>query len=211
MPWSRRRALAAGAVLAAATGCAEHLERLEPSAGFETHRLFWPPPPPTSIRTGLLGSAAPTPSLAAAARDLANALRQAGYSQLRWYPIGLGHAHGFAVTTRLERIKDDGSPAADRWSALYTDAAELVWLAKAREPRLPGAGRYRTRLIAFTDLPIAKGSRPPVWNAMTVMDGPDVPASDLPATRVPQAYRTVCFDYEYTAEDSEGEGHLARR
>jgi hypothetical protein len=120
MPWSRHHALAAAAVLAVATGCAEHMQLLQSSEGFETHRLFWPPPPATWTGTGVPTSPDALPTLATAALSLNSTLRQAGYTQLRWYPIGLGHAHGFAVTTRLERIHvAAGEIPATRVTAAY--------------------------------------------------------------------------------------------
>jgi hypothetical protein len=91
-----------------------------------------------------------------AAARVKRTLDGAGYSDQRWYPIGVGHLHGFAVTTRLEQIDDHGTPklGLERWSPLYPESANLLWLLRAREPRLPGPGRYRAFLVAFTDLPV---------------------------------------------------------
>jgi hypothetical protein len=117
----------------------------------------------------------------------------------------MGHLHGFAVTTRLERIDDHGTPklGLERWSSLYPESANLLWLLRAREPRLPGPGRYRAFLVAFTDLPLGPSSRPEVWNEETLMEASDSP-SELPAARrVSSRYRLAFFVYEYRARGAD--------
>jgi hypothetical protein len=117
---------------------------------------------------------------------------------------------GFALTTRLERIHDDGSPEppAARWSRRFLEPASLIWLANAREPWLPARGRYRSLLIAVTDLtPSGYTTRPPRWNEQTVMDGPGLRLAAFPfARRVPLRAGIVVFVYEYRSDDEESSG-----
>ena len=173
---------------------------------------FWPPPQSTSVSTAEVGSLAPRATLADVAAHMATVLRDAGHDRPRFYPVGLGYRHGFAITTRLESIDGDGRPSThDRWSPSYPDASTLRWLAGARAPRLPRPGRYRAFLIAFTDLPIGHSSIAPVWNELTVMEGPgvveDISPRDLPAERPASAsYRLGFYVYEYRREDADAHG-----
>src|SRR5581483_952445 len=131
--------------LGLAAGCAEHLEPMHHAEGWSTGMQFWPPPPATS---SWLAEASTSPTLGEAAQFANNALRSAGYADQRWFPIGAQYSHGFAVTTRVERIDGDGTPttAAERWSPAYPYPATLRWLAGSAEPYLPKPGRYRVLL-----------------------------------------------------------------
>ena len=108
--------------------------------------------------------------------DATKLLRGAGYTDQRWYAIGARYAHGFAVATRLEHVAESGAANAERWSPQYPDAANLLWLDGATNPRLPGPGRYRVVVVAYTDLPLADAHRAPLWNEQTWMteDAPPV-------------------------------------
>jgi hypothetical protein len=68
-------------------------------------------------------------------------------------------AHGSVFVTRLEAIREDGSPkrGEERWSSWYEEPPTLRWLNDARELRFATAGRYRFLLVALTDLPIRGG------------------------------------------------------
>jgi hypothetical protein len=191
-----------------AAGCAEHLGSLNGSAGWSTGVLFWPPPGASAT---WIAEPSPQPSATAtlgdAAQVIAAALRRAGYSDLRWFRIGVHHDHGFAVTTRLERIDDDGTPRplAERWLSPYPEAANLLWLTRATEPYLPGRGRYRVLLVAFTDLHFRTPGRPQRWDESTAMEGPDLPASEIPASlRAAAGYRVGVYVYEYRAKSADG-------
>lgn len=200
------------ALLTFGTGCAESLSTVGPAASVSPPPyLFWPPHGATSIaKLEPLAPAAKT--LGEAAERIRASLRDAGYVDVRLYPIGVDYAHGFAIATRLERIDDDAAPqpAAARWFAKYPEPATLSWLESARNPRLPEAGRYRVFIIAFTNLPI--GPRPlhsaPRWDEQTVMWGREMPPMVLPAARpvsVAQAYRVGAYVYEYAREAGEDE------
>jgi len=193
-------------VLAAglATGCAEHLDLLKRGpGGGQSPFIFWPPPPPTSAWSATSDAA----TFGDAVKQIAQGLDGAGYSETRWYPIGVDFAHGFAIATRLERIEDDGAPARDRWSAVYEDASNLRWLEGARDPRLPGAGRFRVFLVAFTDLPFGKRGYAPRWNDETLMDAPQMPPMHFPAARhVSSRFRVDAFVYEYAASSTDERG-----
>lgn len=197
------------ALLAATAGCAEQLHLLERGgAGAAPPPFsFWPPPPASAVLSAAPASLAGVP-VVKAAEHVAQALEAAGYTGARWYPIGAGCAHGFAVTTRLERIEDEDRAApSGRWATSYPDAAELRWLEEARTPTLPSAGRYRIFLIAYTDLPVGPSARAPRWKEETVMAGPSAPPLDLRAAPlVSRGYRLDAFVYEYRASGGpEGE------
>jgi hypothetical protein len=153
------------------------------------------------------------------ARELELSLREGGYSQQRWYPIGMGSGHGFAVTTRLEQLEDDGRPSPSaRWSSLYADAANLRWLMQARTPRLPHPGHYRVLLFAYTDLSIDKTGNAPIWNQETIMDWPNAPHAsapgDIPVSALaPCGYRLAIYEYEYEyrSNDTDDRGKLLPR
>jgi len=194
-------------------GCAEHihlLERGSPNGGLPLH-TFWPPPRST-LTSGDSGDSLMGLSLGEAADRIAAVLREAGYSDQRWFAIGTSYAHGFAVTTRLERINEDGAPmpAAERWSSLFPEASTMLWLEGARHMRLPGRGRYRAFVVAFTDLPIGPTHRAPLWNHQTwLAERPEPPSSELRTDgRVPRAYRIGTYVYEYESESLDGEGEF---
>jgi hypothetical protein len=201
-----------GLALAVAAGCAEHRVYERGAVGGVRQDDFWPPPAATSLWT-----ISPSANTFGGVADLiASLLHRAGYDEVRWHPIGAECAHGFAVTTRLERIDDDASakPSSARWVSLYPEASTLRWLEGARAPRFPFAGRYRTFLIAFTDLPMTSGGRPTRWNEETVMAGPHVP--DIGATpscrgrAVSTEYRIGVHVYEYEQDSWSTDGALLR-
>jgi len=200
-----------------ALGCAEQLQLLDRGpVGGVSPCSFWPPPPSS---TTWLASPSPSPSLyleslRAVAGELELTLREGGYPQQRWYPIGVGQSHGFAVTTRLERLEADGRPSSSaRWSPLYSDAANLRWLTQARAPALPHAGHYRVLLLAYTDLPIGRTSKAPSWNEETVMDWPDAardfsPRDVTAAAHVPRGYQLAIYEYRYGWDGVDDRGKL---
>jgi hypothetical protein len=64
-------------------------------------------------------------------------------------------------------------------------------------------------LIAFTDLPIGPTDHAFLWNERTVMNGPNLPAMDLPASRhTSPNYRIRVYSYEYTATLRDELGHF---
>jgi hypothetical protein len=202
--WQHAAVIAIGIGLA--TGCAEHFRAIDRSASWSTGVFFWPPPHATS-------SWIAEPSTARTLGDVAtlvgDALRRAGYADQRWFPIGVHCEHGFAVTTRLEGIDEDGTPKAPaaRWLAPYPDAASLRWLTTSTETYLPKRGRYRVLLIAFTDLHVPPGDHPQRWDEGTAMEGPGMPAADVPARRpVAAGYRVGAYVYEYEKKAADGDG-----
>jgi hypothetical protein len=191
-------------------GCAEPLHLMVHGAVVGGPTLsFWPPPDATWTWSGR-AEAAPSRFLGEASDRIAVALRSAGYADQHWYAVGARYAHGFVVTTRLERVLDDGAPgeARSRWSPLFPEASNLLWIEGTRETRLPGAGRYRVLLVAFTDLPIGATNRAQRRNEQTWMaERPDAPSTELPrARRVSSDYRVGVYMYEYQSGDSDTEG-----
>jgi hypothetical protein len=173
---------------------------------------FWPPPPSTWLWTGEDKEPAKVERLAAAADHLATRLREAGYSQQRWFPIGVGFVHGFAVTTKVEQVDEDGIVVqSQRWTSLHTDPANIRWLSSAKTVPIP-RGRYRAFLLAITDLPIGRSNIAPVWNENTVMEGPGIP-QDLSEADVPLELRlspahqlgVYVYVYERLEEEARGE------
>jgi len=193
--------------LATATACVEHSSVLERGTiGFPRPEIFWPPPPATSVWTSPLSSPV---TFGEAVTGIARTLDGAGYSDKRLYPIGVDYAHGFAIATKLERITDDAHSAGARWLSLYPRATNLRWLEQDRSPELPGAGRYRAFLIAFTDLPTGETKVAPRWTEETWMDGLDAPIMELRAERrASERYRVAVYVYEYAAPGMGGEGRF---
>jgi hypothetical protein len=189
-------------------GCAVHLQSRGVLGG-GPQLSFWPPPEATWTWSGHR-EAAPGPGLGEAADRLAAGLRAAGYTDLRWYAIGSRYAHGFVVTTRLERVRDDGAPGDEerRWSPRFPEASNLLWLEGARRTRLPGEGRYRVLLVAFTDLPIGATSLAQRRSDQTWMvERPEAPSAELsPQRRVSADYRVGVYEYDYEAGPLDGEG-----
>lgn len=189
--------------LGLAAGCAEqHINRSHGFVG-DAQRTFWPPPPPTTLWTSDAGA---DTTLGDAALRVAETLRRAGQGDLRWYPIGVGYAHGFAVTTRLERIDADARPAGARWDPLYDEASSLEWLKNDSSPRVSAPGRYRLTLVAFTDLPPREAHAAPRWNEGTWMDGPDAIDRRIPgAKHAGRGYQVRVYVYEYATKPGEVE------
>jgi hypothetical protein len=149
--------------------------------------------------------------------DLAITLRRGGYVRQRWFPVGAGFVHGFAVATRLEHFDtEDGSPELERWLPWHPEPANLFWLSGATTVRLPLPGHYRVLLVAFTDLPLGPTRVAPVWGKDTVMEGPEVPetlsAEDLPPERHLRDARLGLYVYVYEklAGDDSGRFVLAQ-
>jgi hypothetical protein len=209
----RRRVMLLASLALSSFGCAEQLQLLDrgPTAGVSPCS-FWPPPP--SSATWLVPEQGHGESPSSVARDLETGLRGSGYSEQRWYPIGVAGSHGFAVTTRLEQLEEAvGEASRARWSALYADAASLKWLAQARTPSLPRPGRYRVVLVSYTDLPIGRTSSAPIWNEETVMDWPNASPSSSPRVaevlaRPTVGYRLGIYEYEYVWDEAEARGRL---
>jgi hypothetical protein len=192
--------------LGLATGCAEHLRSIDHGGGWSTGFLFWPPPDATST---WLGEPTGAVTLGDAAARVASALRNAGYIDQHWFPIGVRYEHGFAVTTRLEQTDDGGTPTlpVDRWPAEYADAVNLLWITRCQSPYLHRRGRYRALLVAFTDLHVRIPGRPLRFDETTAMDGPGLPANAIPSRRrVPAGYRVGVYIYEYEAESARDNG-----
>jgi hypothetical protein len=210
MPYPARTTSSIALAALLSVGCAQNLH-LHPRGVLVggPPLSYWPPPGSTWTWRGST-EAAPSRFLGEAADRVAATLRSTGYADQRWYAIGARYAHGFVVTTRLERVRDDGAPDEDRrrWSSSFPEAGNLLWLEGARQTPLPGAGRYRVLLVAFTDLPIGATNRAQRRSEQTwLAERPDAPSTELPATRrVSSDYRVGVYVYEYASGDPDGEG-----
>ena len=197
-----------GASLALLGACAESLTPFgRVPGGGRPPRIFWPPPPATTVRrTDLTAS-----TFGDMATSISASLQRGGYEDLHWYPIGARYEHGFAVTTRLERLRAAGDLPADfdRWSELHPEPVTLRWLEGARTPRLPGIGHYRALLFAFTDL-ADEGARVPTERRETMMESTDAPPP-LPTSRPVNAdYRLVNLVFEYEADRDDANGAFVK-
>lgn len=190
--------------------CSEQLQLVDrrTTGGIST-ASFWPPP--ASTDTWELDPS-PGATLDEVASKLEQSLRGAGYTEQRWFPIGTEASHGFAVTTRLERLPESPTPRAfERWSSMYVDAANLRWLELAHTTPLPRPGHYRVLLLSYTDLPVTPSDIAPSWNEHTLMDWPSAPerrsAADCRlARRKTPHYRFGIFEYEYEYDELERRG-----
>ena len=82
---------------------------------------------------------------------------------------------------------------------------------QARTVPLPGPGRYRVFLVAYTDLPLGQTSAAPTWNEDTVMDWPNAEhgsSSDAVPARRFSSYELGVYEYEYVWDDAEDRGKL---
>jgi hypothetical protein len=214
-----RLGLLAGAAVGV-MGCAEPLHLRERGPGPSPYS-FWPPPPCSVLWVPPAASSTGPEPLGAVASRFNAALNGGGYAETRWFPIGSDYQHGFAVTTRLERLDRDSASTStstststsERWSALYPEPSSLRWLTFAQTPALPRPGHYRSFLIAFTDLPIPGGAAAPIWNEETLIDGPGAPerrklAQDALARHITSSYRFSVFEYRYDWDPQQRRGRL---
>jgi hypothetical protein len=148
------------------------------------------------------------------AASIHESLRDAGYTESHWYPIGVEYMHGFAATTRLEGIREDGTskPAGERWSSMYPEAATLDFLSFAREAPFPAKGLYRAFLIAFSDLPTRPvPHRAPRYTEQTEMIGLGFPMMRWSAARRSSVdYRLRVYVYVYEAESADEHGEFVQ-
>jgi hypothetical protein len=183
------------------------------SGGMWPKRSFWPPPRSSAVWIAERGHGLRDVTLVQVGSSLATALGRQGYLERRWFPIGAGFVHGFAVSTRLEELDAEAKvPESDRWVSLYPEPANLFWLSEATVVRLPRPAQYQVLLLAFTDLPVGPTSIAPVWGRDTVMAGPEVPETlsevDLPPARYLRSGRLGVYVYVYEKRPGGDEGQL---
>jgi len=199
------------------SACATQRELIDRSASAGVSPCsFWPPAHGSALAIAARPQRAATEHLGGVAQRVRSELQRAGYPELRWYPIGLGYRHGFAVTTRLEALNDDGTrkPRTERWSVFYPEPANLRFLTLAQSMPLPHPGRYRVFLVAVTDLPIGASRIAPTWDETTVMDGPGVRSvahSAFPRENASDLsdYRVGVYIYQYQRRQDEAQGHAS--
>ncbi|HXG79974.1 MAG TPA: hypothetical protein VNJ31_11650 [Methyloceanibacter sp.] len=114
----------------------------------------WPPPKASAtyvLPDQLLESYR---TLGAAAGAILAALEQSGYVERSFYRTDPG---GIALVTRLERINDDGSPAAERWPpGAEPDITTRGLLEFLRGLFYVDPGHYRVIVFVFQDLPFSQ-------------------------------------------------------
>ncbi|UCC72543.1 MAG: hypothetical protein JSV86_19625 [Gemmatimonadota bacterium] len=113
----------------------------------------WPPPAFTTRRllpTGLV-TRGTNDTLGVAFDKIVAALERGEIYEWAVYAIG---DSGFAVVSKMESIKDDGTPTATRWS-LEAPPSEKFWLLEILDRVfLARPGRYRVIVLTVTSLPV---------------------------------------------------------
>ena len=152
----------------------------------------WPPPKASARITipseRLRGQDQPI-SLLAVARRLESAFNEAGYGELRYYSV----PKGFAIVSRLEQIKIDGTPLeeANRWSTdvapprVYSLASYLQALFSAN------SGHFRVIAFAVTSEPVTENPNAQVTREEAL--GWLTKGSN----KLPREYGKVVFDEDY--------------
>ncbi|MBL8551076.1 MAG: hypothetical protein JNJ73_13905 [Hyphomonadaceae bacterium] len=151
----------------------------------------WPPPTPSARlvmpRAPLVAALPASQSLYDVGERLTGALLQAGYSEYSFFAA----PKGFALTARLERIRDDGTPAPEEFRFLEPSAEEPFSLT-SYVSRLFFApeGFYRQIVFVVTDQPFVASAPAPTTNTADewLRRG---------ATSLPDGYRRLPFGPGY--------------
>ncbi len=155
----------------------------------------WPPPRASASvllpRASLMETASQEVSLGAIGRKLSQALTEAGYAEQSVYRA----PGGFALVARLERIKPDGAPEAERVRFNPPDMAQPFSLATyVQQLFFAPEGFYRQIVFVVNDQAfVASGRELTASQAQTLLaDG---------ANRLPPAFDKMAFSpaHEVTA------------
>lgn len=177
----------------------------------------WPPPTPSALQPlpsplGQLGFL----TLGQVADWLTQTLDQRSYFDRSYHAV----PNGFALVTRLERIKDDGTPFAgtDRWPTDLT--VEGFSLARYLQALFAAPeGRYRVLVFVVTpELVTPSGERPTERYMLGLLSGgaDRLPASVRDAPLTPD-HTCVALIYEFERRGLQGQpallvpGHLTGR
>jgi hypothetical protein len=151
---------------------------VSPSASPRPPRFPWRPPSPSAfyvMRDSDLQP--PLKTFGDVAAQLEEMLRTRGYTEYAWYAV----PKGFALVTRLERMRDDASSDAPprRWEPEITamgirdfSIASYVWRLTRSEP-----GRYRVLVFVATPRRVILGGKSPTrleaerWLGEGLVDG----------------------------------------
>lgn len=158
----------------------------------------WPPPRWTArsvMPPGVAIAAAGEP-LGSIFDRLLSALVRAKIDDRSVYAIG---SDGFAIVSRLERINDDGRPAAERWSLdavrqrPFSLADYLTALFKANP------GRYRVIAFVVTGLPVTASADVPSRETMErlLTSGAGALSDELRKMPLPPSGRCEALIYEF--------------
>jgi len=114
----------------------------------------WPPPKASTSYVLPDKYLAAYNTLGEASGAILSALEQSGYVERSFYRTEPG---GVALVTRLERINDDGSPAAERWPpGAEPDDTTRGLLEFLRGLFYVDPGHYRVIVFVFQDLPFSQ-------------------------------------------------------
>lgn len=105
---------------------------------------------------GILATLGVDKSLYAVGQHLTDALNRVGYSQYSFYNF----PHGFALVSRLERINDDGRPAADAFRYMPSNQTDFSLTEYLSGLFVAPVGHYRQIVFIVTDLPVVANGAP---------------------------------------------------
>jgi hypothetical protein len=174
-------------------------------------------PPRASART-FLSLKTQAATLGDAARILDQTLRQAGYGEQAWYLVSLDQTevNGFAVITRLERIRPDGSPIQENRFSQDFERPRPTSLLNLLRGALVAAPKGRHRVFAFYVTIRAVPQRTTDTNERLKLEATDslfVTGARTPdsfqilntiPTHSPNVFRSVIVAYVYEFERSSG-------
>lgn len=159
-----------------------------------------PSPSAQAIYPLELPSTAP-PSLGAAGRELERKLQAAGYDDLAYF----ASPGGFALATRMERVRRDGSPYSgpDRWATdprgLLSLSGPVTLAAIAAALVSPDPGTYRIFVFVVTDRPVVASSGAMSSEAarQLVVRGAAALPGGFDAAPLTSGYRATALIYEF--------------
>jgi hypothetical protein len=153
----------------------------------------WPPPAASASYVLQRDLFAPEATIGQVADAIVTALEQKGYVERSFFR---NKDHGVVVVTRLERINDDGSPAAERWPADWQqrDLANLLLGLFYVD-----AGHYRVIAFVLQDTPFAQSAERPT--AEQAREWLRAGANVLPAELANRPYGTcTALIYEFASD-----------
>jgi len=120
----------------------------------ETPFIPWPPPRPSSIED-VSGNFKITPQFGGIDTQIRTLLRAKGYQRRNYFKV----PGGFGVTTEVERLQDNGSPAKLRWSANRIPASG-TFMDYVKAFFMGDTGRFRLFVFIVSDSEPMPGQEP---------------------------------------------------
>lgn len=164
-----------------------------PVASVDVPFLPWPPPRP-AYASDVSRQIRQSATFGETARTIAAVLQARGYDRLRYFSV----PGGFAVATAVERVREDGGPAPDRW-ATSKRARVGSFYGYVRSLIMGEQGRFRLFVLAVTDTDISlapfQANQEDVerWQAM----GRPELSRQLAGQKISRASRSWLLVYEF--------------